>query len=131
MSKTILSSIRSLAFSYVYIQAIVIICITLSLYLFGKQLIAFSFFWGGLICILPNLYFAHKLFSKTGAQAARQIIASFYISEVVKFIITVLLFIVAFKYLHINKLALFIGYIVAQFAFWFTALFRHRTVNKL
>ncbi len=97
----------------------------------GSGNTAFSFFWGGIICILPNAYFAHKLFAKTGAQATRQIITSFYISEVVKFIITIVLFVIAFKYFNMNKLAIFIGYIVAQFTFWFTALFRHRTVNKI
>ncbi len=80
---------------------------------------------------MPNIYFAYKLFAQTGAQAAKQIVASFYLSEVVKFIITVILFFIAFKYFHTNKLAIFIGYIIAQITFWFTALFRHRTVNKL
>lgn len=131
MAKSVLKTIRSLAFSYVYIQIIVILLISVSLYFLSNNIVAFSFFWGGAICIVPNIYFAYKLFAQTGATAARQIVASFYLSEVVKFIITIALFFIAFKYFHTNKLAIFVGYIVAQITFWFTALFRHRAVNKL
>jgi ATP synthase protein I len=128
---TILSRIRRLVFSYVYAQVIVIIGLTLLLYSFYRSHVAFSFLFGGIICILPNAYFAHKLFAKTGAQVVRSIIASFYICEVVKYVITGLLFVIAFKYLNTNKLALFVGYIVAQLTFWITALSSHQTVNKL
>lgn len=131
MAKPILNAIRSVAFGYIYMQIVVILIITALLYLLSNVIIAFSFLWGGIICIIPNLYFAHKLFARTGAQATQQIIASFYISEIVKFLITVLLFWVAFKYFNTNKLAIFVGYLVAQFTFWFSALFRHQAVNKL
>jgi ATP synthase protein I len=127
----VLRAIRNVAFSYVYSQTIVILILSVLLFFLESKIVAYSFLWGGAICIIPNIYFAHKLFAKTGATAAREIIASFYISEVVKFIITIALFFIAFKYLKTNKLAIFIGYIVAQISFWFTALFRHRAVNKL
>lgn len=130
MPKNILSKIRSLAFAYIYVQALVIFIITCLLF-FWSTLLAFSFFWGGIICILPNAYLAHKLFAKTGANAARQIVTSFYLGETVKFIITIILFIIAFKYFNVNKLAVFIGYIIAQVTFWVTALMRDPTVNKL
>lgn len=131
LSKTILTKLRSLAFSYIYAQVLVILLITGLLFLLSKSHAALSFLYGGFICIMPNAYFAHKLFKRTGAQAAREIVTSFYVAEVVKFIITIILFAVAFKFLDVNKLALFIGYLVAQFSFWFTALIRNPTVNKL
>jgi ATP synthase protein I len=131
LSNHVLKVIRNVAFSYIYIQTLVILILSVSLYFLGNKIVAFSFLWGGAICIIPNIYFAHKLFAQTGAAAARNIVASFYVSEVIKFIITIILFFIAFKYLNTNKLALFIGYIVAQVTFWFTALFRHRAVNKL
>ncbi len=131
LAKSVLTAIRSLAFSYVYVQIIVIILLSLLLYFLWNLVVAFSFFWGGAICIIPNIYFAHKLFAQTGAKAAQQILASFYLCEIVKFVITIILFIVAFKFFHTNKLAIFIGYIVAQVTFWFTALSKHRAVNKL
>jgi ATP synthase protein I len=131
MSKAVLNVMRHVAFGYVYKQAIVILIVSILLYFLSSKIVAGSFLWGGAICIIPNIYFAHKLFAQTGALAAKRIIASFYICEVVKFIITILLFIVAFKYFNTNKLAIFLGYIVAQIAFWMAALFRHQTVNKL
>lgn len=124
MSINILSKIRSLAFSYLYIQAIVILCITILLSILTSKVVVLSFLWGGIICIVPNAYFAYKFFAKTGAQAARQIIAAFYVGEMVKFIITIALFLIVFKFFNTNKLAIFIGYIVAQITFWVTALIR-------
>lgn len=122
---------RKAAFNHIYTQIIVILCIVTLLYLDSKKVIAYSLLWGGGVCILPNLYFAHKLFAQTGAKAVRQILATFYISEVVKFIITIVLFWIAFKYFTINKIAIFIGYLVAQFTFWFSAVFSHQTVKKI
>jgi ATP synthase protein I len=126
----LLRSIRNLAYSYIYIQASIVLCISGVLFFLGKCNLSFSFLWGGFTCVLPNAYFAYKLFRRTGAKTSRQIVTSFYLGEVVKFILTVILFTIAFKFFNVNKLALFIGYIVAQIAFWFTALFRHQPVNK-
>jgi ATP synthase protein I len=111
-------------------QIVIVLIISGLLLVFSKE-VALSFLGGGFICIIPNAYFAHKLFAKTGAQATRAIITSFYLGEVVKFVITIILFVVAFKFLNVNKLAIFIGYIVALFTFWLTALFKDPTVNKL
>lgn len=131
MSSPVLGKIRRVAFGYVCAQAVVILILSVLLYFFIGKVVAFSFLWGGAICVIPNIYFAHKLFAKTGATATKQIIASFYISEIVKFIITVILFVIAFRYFTTNKLAIFIGYIVAQITFWLTALSRHQAVNKI
>lgn len=131
MTKTILSKVRTLAFSYIYIQVVIILSGSGLLFVLSSSHLALSFLGGGLICIVPTAYFAHKLFSKTGAQAAREIVTSFYMGEVIKVIITIILFALTFKFFNVNKLAIFIGYIVAQFTFWFTALIKDPTVNKL
>jgi ATP synthase protein I len=125
LSKKILSSIRSQAFSFVLAQAIVVFCAACFLYFFAKKITALSFLWGGMICVLPNAYFAHKLFTQTGAQASRQIVTSFYVGEVVKFILTFILFAAVFKYVETNKLLVIIGYIFAQLVFWLAALIRN------
>lgn len=120
---------RSLAFSYVYIQAAVILGITITLAILDYTKIALPFLWGGMTCLIPNAYFAHRLFANTGAQAVGKIMKSFYLGEIVKIFITIVLFAIAFKLFKTGKIGIFIGYIIAQVTFWFAALLRHRTVN--
>jgi ATP synthase protein I len=124
--KTVLNAIRKTAFSYVFIQAAVILLIASLFSIFGKGNAGLSILLGGMICITPNLYFAHKLFYRTGAQAAYQIIRSFYWGELIKILLTVLLFYLVFKFLVINKILLFVGYILAQITFWFASLYKYK-----
>ncbi len=131
MSKIALGAMRRLAFSYVLIQVIVVLLISILLFLLDNNIAAYSFLLGGIVNVLPNAYFAHNLFKKTGAQATREIVISFYLGEVVKFIITILLFTIIFKFFNTNKLALFLGYIMALFTFWLTTLIKNQTANRL
>ena len=82
---------------------------------------------GGIVCVLPNAYFASKLFKHNGAHAARQIVNGFYKGEALKLMLSVALFALVFKYLKINPLVFFVAYIAAQMVFWFAPLI---VVNK-
>lgn len=88
---------------------------------------AFSAVLGGLVCLVPNAYFARKLFKHSGARAARQIVNGFYKGEAFKLMLTVALFAMVFKFLSINPLVFFVAYIAAQMVFWFAPLI---VVNK-
>ena len=79
---------------------------------------AYSAVLGGVVCILPNLYFALKLFRYDGAQAAGNIIKAFYKGEAAKLLITIALFALIFKFIPIEALAFFVTFIVVQFLFW-------------
>ena len=82
---------------------------------------------GGLVSVLPNAYFARKLFQHHGAHAARQIVNSFYKGEAAKLILSVVLFAMVFKCFKIIPLVFFVVYIVVQMVFWFAPLI---VVNK-
>lgn len=77
---------------------------------------------GGLVSAVPNAYFARKLFKHQGAQAAKQIVNSFYKGEALKIILSITLFVLVFKYFNIVPLVFFIVYIIAQAVFWFAPM---------
>jgi len=80
-------------------------------------------FLGGLICWLPNCYFAYRAFRYRGARAARQIVRSFYAGEAGKMGLTILMFTLVFIYVKpINALALFAGYAGVQTLNWIIPL---------
>ncbi len=109
------------------LQLGVTVLIALIALLVGDSLAAYSAVVGGMVCVLPNAYFAYKLFKYGGSHAARQIVNGFYKGEAMKLMISVALFALVFKFLKINPLVFFSAYIAAQMVFWFAPLI---IVNK-
>ncbi len=79
---------------------------------------AFSVILGGLLSIIPNMYFASVLFKHQGAQAAKQIVNGFYKGEAMKLLLTILLFALVFKYCSVIPLLFFTVYILVQAVLW-------------
>ncbi|MCW8445235.1 F0F1 ATP synthase subunit I [Fluoribacter gormanii] len=82
---------------------------------------------GGLVCIVPNAYFASKLFKYQGARSAKQIVNSFYKGEALKIVISIFLFTAVFLLFKITPLAFFASYIMILMTHWFAPLI---IVNK-
>lgn len=79
-----------------------------------------SAFLGGMVCIIPNAYFAIKLFKHHGARAAKQIVNSFYKGEALKIILSVFLFTAVFVLCRITPSAFFASYILVLMTHWFS-----------
>lgn len=77
-----------------------------------------SVLYGGISCILPNLYFAYVFFSKKHTRRPRQILVAFYIGEFTKMIVCAVLILLAIKYLHALLLPTVAGYFIANMVFW-------------
>ena len=90
---------------------------------FSSMQAALSSVLGGLVCVVPNAYFAKKFFRHSGAHKAQQIVRSFYLGETVKILLTIALFAVFFKYIAIVPLVFFASFIVVQLSFWTAPLF--------
>jgi ATP synthase protein I len=75
---------------------------------------------GGLVYIIPNAYFAIKLFQYQGARAAKQIVNGFYKGEALKIILSMLLFTLVFVFCKVTPLPFFASYIVVLMTHWFT-----------
>jgi ATP synthase protein I len=80
---------------------------------------AYSALLGGLVCIIPNAFFAVKLFKYQGARAAKQIVNSFYKGEALKIVLSIFLFTVVFIGCKITPLAFFVSYILVLMTHWF------------
>lgn len=77
---------------------------------------------GGMVCVIPNIYFARKLFEYQGARSARQIVNSFYKGEAIKIFLSIVLFTAVFMWIKITPLAFFAAYIMILITHWFAPL---------
>lgn len=104
-------------------QLFVCLLVALIALLFG-WVASYSALLGGLICLVPNSYFAYRTFRFRGARAAKHIIRSFYQGEAVKLGLTAVMFACVFAGIKpLAPLALFVGYLAVQVAGWVAPLF--------
>lgn len=105
---------------------VTLIFVVLCAVIFGANA-AGSALLGGMVCIIPNAYFARKLFKYQGARSAKQIVNGFYKGEAIKMILSIALFTAVFVYVKITPLAFFASYIMVLMTHWFAPLI---IVNK-
>ena len=111
------STVRKVVFGQVLMAALV----ASGFLLMGGWKNAISPFLGGLVGLLPNLYFASKIYfaRHSGAQG---IVNAFYAGETVKLVLTAALFAAVLQIPTVNFLTLLVGYVAVLSVFWF-ALF--------
>jgi len=73
---------------------------------------------GGLACVLPSALFALIVFRNVGAQKSKSVVRSFYAGEAIKFLLTLVLFLLIFKYVDILPGLVILGYSIALIANW-------------
>ena len=66
-------------------QALVLLLLWVSL----DPVIAFSSLLGGLVALIPQAWFTHRVFRQRGAQAMKQIARNSYAAEIGKFVMAV------------------------------------------
>ena len=89
---------------------LVLLCLIL---LASDKVRAYSVFSGGLIAILPQAYFAARVFRRSGSRSAQAIARASYSGEIGKFALTAAGFAVVFAVVSpIDGLAVFIGYLI-------------------
>lgn len=100
-------------FKVLVVQALVTIGLAV-VFLIGKNVNAgFCALLGGLIALLPNIYFALKTFRYFGAQSAMAITLSLWSGEMGKYVLTAALFVLVFLAIKPTDLiALFISYFI-------------------
>jgi ATP synthase protein I len=111
---------RIRAFRLVGFQALVVVAIALS-GLVAQRQIALSLLAGGAIGLAGSAWLALLAFRPSATRPAKEILASFYIGEIGRFLIVMVLFILAFKQLAWlaeprNALMLFLAFIASQLA---------------
>ncbi len=84
-----------------------------------NHVIAYSILVGGLIYIIPNMYFAVHAFRFRGAQAAQHVLLGFYRGEVGKFLLSGVGFALTFTFVNpLDLIALFSAYISLNIIQW-------------
>lgn len=125
MKKWVLPTTRNAAYRMVAIPAV--INLVFSFFLISRGvLVSYSTLLGGLAWVIPNLYFAYKVFSNMRPDASNAIMKNFYLAEFNKLALTALLVVLIVKYVKIDVLFFFIGYMVVQISFWLTPFFSNR-----
>jgi len=80
--------------------------------------IGLTFMLGGGLNIIPGWLFGRFFFKTIGKRDAKKIINTFYYGEALKFITTAVLFMGIFQWKSITPIPLFVGFMVAQLAYW-------------
>lgn len=84
---------RTPAFPVLMLQLIVTLAVALALWIFQGLIAGYSSLLGGLVALIPNCYFAFRVYRYSGARSARAIVGEFYSGEAGKLILTAVLFI--------------------------------------
>ncbi len=93
------------------IQLLILLCVSAGLFVVNIT-VAYSALLGGLIFIGPNFYFASLAFRYQGARAAKKIAETMYRGEVIKFLLSAVLFAAVFVLVEpISAGALFVAFI--------------------
>lgn len=75
-------------------------------------------FVGGMIALIPGLYFAVKVFSRGTADSPQKLVRAFYTGEAVKFGLTIVLFAWAVQRFAAHFLPLIVTFIAAVLVYW-------------
>lgn len=105
-------------------------CILTLAFLSQGVTVALSALVGGLICLMPNIYLAHKLTAHRTADASK-LMRTFYAAEFGKIFITMALFAMVFiTQQWVQPLVLLVGFGSAQVAQWVVPLLEPKKSNK-
>lgn len=102
-------------YKVIVIQFLTSVVAALGCFLVLDTIAAYSVLLGGLICTLPNGYFARKAFQYRGARYAPQIVKSFYVGEAGKLVMTAVMFALVFAGVRpLNEGAVIAGFVLAM-----------------
>lgn len=122
MSKAALQITRTTVQRWFTLQSIVVIIVSLATLLVGLEP-AGSVLIGGILCILPTVLFARWWFAEYQAGNIGRLVKIFYIGEILKLVLTGLLFVLAMVFFPVQLLWCLTGYMAAQISFWLAPLF--------
>lgn len=116
--KSLKQQVQNQAYQIVYRQlAGVVLLACLALILAGLNS-GFSVFMGGLAYGLPNLLLVWRVFRFAGASQMTQFAAAFFMGEMIKLILSGILFLLIVKTLPVSLLSVLVGFVGAIIAFW-------------
>ncbi len=126
MTNPLRKLVQSEAYQLVFLQLLgVILLACIALCLRGK-VSGLSVFAGGMAYGLPNLIFVWRVFRFAGAAQMTQFAMAFFFGEVIKLVMSGILFLMIVKYLPVSLLSVLVGFIGAIVSFWVVCLWHFR-----
>lgn len=102
---------RHAVFRVLLLQLAVAVTTAVVMWTWKDPVDGYSALLGGMIALLPNLYFAYKAFRYFGARSVKAIVQSFWSGAMGKLILTAALFALVFAGVErLSVAALFVGY---------------------
>lgn len=113
---------RQLATKVLIFQSMVAVIVAVLFTLAVGQKAGLSAVYGGLVSIIPSLVFARFAFRYAGASQNELVVRSFSQGSKLKLLVTILLFVGAFRWLEAIPMPLFSGFALTMATQW-VALF--------
>lgn len=102
-----------------WLQEVSLLLVTVGIAWSINHVVAYSIFIGGLIFLIPNMYFALYAFRYRGAQAVQIVLMSFYRGEIGKFLLSSVGFAIGFIFVQpLSVLFVFIAYVALTIMQW-------------
>lgn len=98
------------AYKMLYLQSAIVLLIAIGMFFYSGKSVVLSVLLGGIVWILPSWYFICKIFKKHRTTFDKNIIYNFLFAEIAKFVICIILIIVAVKFLPIKVLPFLSGF---------------------
>ena len=114
--------IQQAAYRLVVWQLAGVIILSFLALLFSGIKSGYSVFAGGLCYGLPNLVFAWAVFKFAGAKQMTQFMVAFFFGELMKLVLSAILFISVVNSLPVSLLSVFVGFIGAIVSFWIVSI---------
>lgn len=120
---------RQLATKVLFYQSLIAIVLALFFTFYSGKYAGLSAIYGGFICVITGMVFAFLAFRYAGASKNKLVVRSFNQGSKLKFIFTIILFVMLFRWPNLQPLPLLVSYVVTMMAQWVIIIFISR-VNR-
>ncbi len=117
---------RQLATKVLIYQSLIAIVLALLFTFISGKYAGLSAFYGGLASILPAMIFALLAFKYAGASQNKLVVRSFNKGSKLKFLFTIVLFVLVYKWPNLQPIPLLVSYVVTLMAQWPIIIFSSR-----
>ena len=117
---------RNLAIKVLFYQSLIVIILTFLFGVFYGKYSGISAFYGGFICLISGIVFALLAFKYAGASQNHLVVRSFNKGSRLKFVFTIVMFVMVYKLSNLQPLPLLISYVITLMVQWPIIIFLSR-----
>lgn len=118
-------AIKRSAYSLIAIQSVIALIIVVLMAVLGGWQDSLSALIAGVICVVANSYFARRIFRYQGAQNVKKFIRAYFLGELTKLGIIIVLMLLALMVLKIKAMPFLLTFIALQLAMSFMPLVKN------